>query len=70
MGVPNDKIETTEAVSTKLETSGFVLPPKMLCPSGHVVYREMYRREMLIPFYVCLPCTVVYRYQECFPFTE
>jgi len=43
------------------------LPFHMLCKAGHTAERQLIdvEGELLIPYYLCIPCQIVYRYQEC-----
>jgi len=43
------------------------MPMELLCPAGHRATREVLTGSngIRIPFWVCVLCTVVYRYQEC-----
>jgi hypothetical protein len=68
MGALGDNIDPIDEVLLSLSQSPTSegLPMRMLCPAGHDVTRDLYRKmSVVIPFYPCEPCTIVYRFQEC-----
>ncbi len=69
MGVPSDDATPIEHLLMQL-TSAITaedLPSRMLCPSKHETHKAYtsVNSEEKIPFYICEPCKIVYRYQEC-----
>lgn len=77
-GIPPERLNPIDAILAGLSRppSAEEMPMEMLCPSGHIVQRHLISidfaspednpaLELTIPFYLCIPCTVTYRYQEC-----
>jgi len=71
-----DHINVTESVQVGLGELQPLPPVNMVCPQGHITPRAVYEHQELdvlkgtgkltaIPFYPCLSCVVVYRFQEC-----
>jgi hypothetical protein len=68
MAAPGDSIDPTDDVLFQLRRGlqPDELPIMLLCPAGHDAQRHIIDAgEISIPYYVCVPCTVVYRYHEC-----
>lgn len=68
-GVPFDGINLSDDAWAKISQPkpSDQLPFRMACKAGHLAERQLIgvSEDLVIPYYLCLPCQVVYRYQEC-----
>jgi hypothetical protein len=75
MAGPSDKINPIDHLLSRLSEPPPLesMPSEMLCPSGHRAARLIATiagesadsPDVRVPMWVCGPCTVAYRFQEC-----